>query len=160
MGLLGYNMTGTLFHSCSISNWGNDTGIKICNIYKTLFAFTVLASASSIANIFIDIRVRREQVRQGAYEKMEGRLRHAPSSARAAQEQQDDMKFAGMHDVGDIALEPYRSQGRQPTFQDIRPRNGHQAYASQDYNTQQYGYSAPSEQTRYDPGSYGYGDRR
>ena len=91
---------------------------------------------------------------------MEGRLRHAPSSSRAAAAQQpDDMKFAGLQNVGDIALEPYRNQGREQVYQNIRPRNGHQAYASQDYNMQQYGYTAPSEQTRYDPGSFGYGDR-
>ena len=150
-------MTGTLFHSCSISNWGNDTGIRICNIYKTLFAFTVIAAASTIANVFIDIKVRREQVRQGSYEKMEARLHHAPPSRDS---NPDDLKFAGMHNVGDIAMEPYRNQGREPTYQDVRPRNGHQAYSSQDYSMQQFGYNAPSEQTRYDPGSYGYAERR
>src|SRR5947209_9609428 len=41
MGLLGWNMAGTLLHACSITNWGNDTGIMICNIYKALFAFVV-----------------------------------------------------------------------------------------------------------------------
>ena len=151
MGLLGWNMTGTLFHSCSISNWGNDTGIKICNIYKTVFAFTVISCASSIANIIIDVRVRREQVRQGAYEKMEERQRRDPSRADS---QPEDLKFAGMQDVGDIALEPYR-QGRDPGRHTVRSRTPHQ-----DYGMQQFGYTAPNEQTRYDAGSYNYTDRR
>lgn len=150
MGLLGWNMTGTLFHSCSISNWGNDTGIMICNVYKTLFAFVVISCASSIANIIVDVKVRREQVRQGAYEKMEARHQHAPSRADS---QPDDLKFAGMHNVGDIALEQYR-QGRDPGQHRVRSRTPHQ-----DYSVQQFGYTAPSEQTRYDPSSYGYADR-
>jgi hypothetical protein len=150
MGLLGWNVTGTLSHSCSISNWGNDTGIMICNIYKTLFAFVVIGCASSIANIIIDVRVRREQVRQGAYEKMEARLHRAPSRAAS---QPEDLKFAGMQDVGDIALEPYR-QGRDPGHHNVRSRTPHQ-----DYSMPQFGYTEPSEQTRYDPGSYGYADR-
>jgi hypothetical protein len=152
MGLLGWNMTGTLFHACSITNWGNDTGIMICNIYKTLFAFVVIGSASCIANIIIDVKVRREQVRQGAYEKMEARLHHAPSTADS---QPEDLKFAGVHDVGDIVLEPYRHQGHELEQHNVRSRTPHQ-----EYNIQQFGYTAPSEQTRYDPGSYGYGDRR
>jgi hypothetical protein len=151
MGLLGWNMTGTLFHACNISNWGNDTGTMICNIYKTLFAFVVIGSASTIANIIIDIRVRREQIRQGAYEKMEARLHHAPSGRDS---QREDLKFAGMNNVGDIAMEPYRNQGRESAYQDVQRRTPHQ-----DYSMQQFGYNAPSEQTRYDPGSYGYADR-
>jgi hypothetical protein len=121
----------------------------ICNIYKTLFAFVVIACASSIANIIIDVRVRREQVRQGAYEKMEARL-HAASRTDS---QPDDLKFAGMHNVGDIAMEPYRPV-REPEDQNVRIRTPHQ-----EYNMQQFGYNAPSEQTRYDPGNYGYADR-
>jgi hypothetical protein len=156
MGLLGWNMTGTLLHACSITNWGNDTGMMICNIYKTLFAFVVIGAASCIANLVIDVRVRREQVRQGAYEKMEARLNRAPSTANS---QPEDLKFAGMHDVGDIAMEPYRTQGREPAYTDVQRRNGHQAYDSQDYNIQQFDYNTPSEQTRYDPGRYGYSDR-
>jgi hypothetical protein len=156
IGLLGWNMTGTLLHACSITNWGNDTGMRICNIYKTLFAFVVIGSASCIANIVIDVRVRREQVRQGAYRKMEARLNRAPSTANS---QPEDLKFAGLHDVGDIAMEPYRTQGREPGYPDVQHRNRHQAYGSQDYTIQQFGYSAPSEQTRYDPGRYGYSDR-
>lgn len=151
MGLLGWNMSGTLFHSCSISNWGNDTGIMICNIYKTLFAFVVIGSASCIANIVVDVIVRREQVRRGAYEKMEAQQQHAHLRADS---QQEDLKFAGMNDVGDIAMGPFRREGREPAYQDVQRRTPHQ-----DYSMQQFGYNAPSEQTRYDPGSYSYGDR-
>lgn len=39
--LLTWYMSGTLRNLCDITHWNEDTGIMVCRIYKTLFAFTL-----------------------------------------------------------------------------------------------------------------------
>ena len=39
--LLTWNMSGTLAGQCNTENWGEETGIMICRIYKALFAFSL-----------------------------------------------------------------------------------------------------------------------
>jgi hypothetical protein len=42
-GLLAWAMSGgTLMHKCNIKNWGNDAGIMVCRLYKTLFTFALI----------------------------------------------------------------------------------------------------------------------
>lgn len=70
MGLMIWNMYGTLGHSCSINNWGNDDGVMICNQYKAMFAFVVIGWLCQIALIVLDVRARRHQSALGKYNKM------------------------------------------------------------------------------------------
>jgi len=149
VGLLGWNMYGTLGHTCDTINWGNKTGVMICETYKALFSFAVIGCVTAIASVVLDIRVRREQVRQGAYDQMTDPITKDVT-------QGGDLKFAGMNNIAtDIALEPYRSQGQEPGYQDVQRRS-----PRQDYNMEHFTYSAPSEQTRYDPGWHGYENQR
>lgn len=70
LALLGWNIYGTLAHSCTKVNWGNDDGIMICQEYKALFAFVVFGTISQIAMIVVDARARIAQTRSGRYAKM------------------------------------------------------------------------------------------
>ena len=70
LGLLGWNMAGTLGHICSSANWGSADGIMVCRSYKALFAFTVLATAATVGMVFLDIKVRRKQTSLGRYNQM------------------------------------------------------------------------------------------
>ena len=68
--LLTNDVYGTLGHSCTTSNWGNATGVMVCNIYKLFYSFVLFALLSQIALVIIDIRARIEQNRSGAYDRM------------------------------------------------------------------------------------------
>jgi len=70
--LLTYDIYGTLAHACSVANWGNSTGVTVCSVYKTFFSVTLFALLSQIALIVLDVRARREQTRQGVYDRMQG----------------------------------------------------------------------------------------
>ncbi|KAJ5634483.1 hypothetical protein N7528_002325 [Penicillium herquei] len=67
LGLMSYNVAHTILTSCSTQYWGNSTGERVCELYKAVFAFTVLATASYIASIALDGVVRRRQNRFGVY---------------------------------------------------------------------------------------------
>lgn len=70
VGLMGWNLYGTLAHSCTIENWGNDDGTKVCQEYKLMFSFVVFGAISQIAMIVVDVRARMAQTRSGRYSKM------------------------------------------------------------------------------------------
>jgi len=70
LGLLIWNMYGTLGHSCTAANWGNEDGIMICHQYKAFFAFVVIGWLCQIALIILDVRARRTQSALGRYNKM------------------------------------------------------------------------------------------
>jgi len=72
LALLGWNMSGTLTHVCNGENWGSSAGIMICRIYKALFSFTVFGWLAAVAQVTLDVIVRRRQVRSGKYNKMGG----------------------------------------------------------------------------------------
>ncbi|KAJ5525529.1 hypothetical protein N7494_012179 [Penicillium frequentans] len=67
LALLSYNMAHTILTSCTTEYWGNSTGENVCRMYKVLFTFTILATASNIALLALDGIVRRRQNRLGAY---------------------------------------------------------------------------------------------
>lgn len=69
-GLLAWGIYGTLSHSCTKVNWGNDDGIMICQEYKALFSFVVFGTLSQIALVVLDVRARITQTRSGTYAKM------------------------------------------------------------------------------------------
>lgn len=68
--LLTYDLYGTLGHSCSKSNWGNSTGVTVCNIYKLFYSFVLFAVLSQIALAVLDGRARAQQKRAGLYDRM------------------------------------------------------------------------------------------
>lgn len=70
MGLMIWNMYGTLGHTCSTANWGNEDGVSICNQYKALFTFVVIGWVCQIALLVLDFRARRSQSALGNYNKM------------------------------------------------------------------------------------------
>ena len=63
-------MSHTITTTCNATYWGTSTGINVCRIYKALYAFTVLGTATHLAGIVLDIIVRRRQTRLGAYDPM------------------------------------------------------------------------------------------
>lgn len=71
LGLLSWGIYGTLSHSCTKINWGNDDGIMICQEYKALFSFVVFGTISQVAMVVLDVRARIEQTRSGKYVKMD-----------------------------------------------------------------------------------------
>lgn len=70
MGLMIWNMYGTLGHTCTTANWGNNDGVSICQQYKALFSFVVIGWLCQIALIVLDVRARRSQSALGKYGKM------------------------------------------------------------------------------------------
>lgn len=71
LGLLTYGIYGTLSHSCTKINWGNNDGITICQQYKALYSFVIFGTMSQFALIVLDVRARIAQTRSGRYAKMQ-----------------------------------------------------------------------------------------
>lgn len=65
-------MKGTLYHSCSVENWGNDTGVLVCRLYKVLFTFTVTGFVSQFLSTGLDFFTRKAKNRRNAYNVMNG----------------------------------------------------------------------------------------
>lgn len=174
--LLTWNMSGTLTHICNVENWGNSTGIMICRIYKALFSFSTTGFVCAFAAVILDIRTWRKQTRQGSYAVMAGSKviddKHASVGVeplRGAGMGMDrgvtpdphdqHMQMEPMNRGGQRDGSPY-GHGYQESY-DGRPvgdyANGNVAWKSQgQIKVQEFGYAAPTEQTRYDgPGSYG-----
>lgn len=156
--LLGWNMAGTLGHVCNRSNWGTSDGIMICRLYKALFSFTVTGFVSALAAAWLDAKVRRNQVRRGVYNQMVD-----PRFSK-----KNDIKMGGLGGFVNhaapaydrsVGVEPYRNEGSEPLPEE-RPSESKLPWKSQQtMKAEDFGYAAPSEQTTYDGGSYGHGDR-
>lgn len=41
--ILTNSMKSTITSKCSVTNWGNGTGVMVCRLYKTLFSFEAIA---------------------------------------------------------------------------------------------------------------------
>ena len=155
--LLAYNMYGALGHSCSAANWGSRDGIMICQTYKALFAFTVIGWCTAIAGVILDFRVRSEQNSLGLYDSM------------------GDAKVAEWN----VKMDSFDATTQAPIVHGPRPTMNRSPYESYDHSEQyqtnytyrddrstrfggngdvnmnDFRYQPPSEQTMYDPGSYG-----
>lgn len=151
-------MSGTLGHVCNTVNWGSPDGIMICRIYKALFSFTVTGLITAVAAVWLDLRVRRTQTRSGVYNRM---------GADAARTR--DFKMGGLGGLVNhvaasmpssqtVSVEPYRNEGHEPVQQQERFYGQKMPWRAQG-GVEDLGYAAPSEQTSYDAGTYGYGDR-
>jgi hypothetical protein len=60
-------MSGTLKQSCTTENWGNDTGIMVCRIYKVLFTFTITSFSTQVLAVGLDYFTRRAKNRRNVY---------------------------------------------------------------------------------------------
>jgi hypothetical protein len=56
-GLLADAMSETIFDACVPALWGNQTGLKICRLYKLLFAASLLGMLATTAAFILDVVV-------------------------------------------------------------------------------------------------------
>lgn len=49
--------------SCSVDTWGTSTGVMVCNLYKTLFSFMVVATVFTFVHTIIDGVAKTDQRR-------------------------------------------------------------------------------------------------
>ena len=159
--LLAWNMTGALGHSCSAANWGSSDGIMICQTYKALFAFTVIGWLSTVAGIILDVRVRSQQNRLGAYDPMgDGK------DWEVKMDTFSDQPNSNTQHENPILHGPRPTLERSPyeSFENAEQYQNNDAYREErrgrfggngNVNMTDFRYQAPSEQTMYDSGSYG-----
>jgi hypothetical protein len=182
--LLTWNMSGTLTHVCNRSNWGNGDGVMICRIYKTLFSFTCVGTTSAILAVILDIKTRRKQVRLGNYAAMGNSRAGSRMSEKIPEIHVEPLRGesppAAVRENSPYGQTHSPSHGYHDSVSSNRGRDdGYEAYDSRaphvEYNgapvgqygnnkwgnqqpmrAEDFGYAAPSEQTRYDgPGAYG-----
>jgi hypothetical protein len=65
-GILARAMGKTTFETCDVYNWGNSDGIRVCHMYKMLFAFTVLSWAFHLGS-FSFASIMRSRQKKHAY---------------------------------------------------------------------------------------------
>ncbi|MCJ1229155.1 hypothetical protein MMC12_005820 [Toensbergia leucococca] len=141
--LLAWNLSGTLSHRCTTANWSNEAGIMVCRLYKALTAFAITGLTTTLCAVLLDLRTYRLTTHRGKYNPMMD-IKHpfpisSPSNPHDPyQPPRDIPEFS--HEI----TKPYKVQ--------------------QTIEVQQFGYSAPSEQTTYDGagsvhlhGAYGNG---
>ena len=58
-GLLSWNMSKTLSHTCITLDWGSDAGTMVCRIYKALYAFVVIGLVAQAYIVVHDLLARR-----------------------------------------------------------------------------------------------------
>jgi len=117
LGLLSYGMRDTLTISCTTTNWGNSTGVSVCELYKVMFSFLVISFTLQLATIVIDVSARRQQYSRGAYNAM-----HDPT----------DIKLQNRESVNSRTEDPYNP------FSVVQPTDQH-TYSSttaSDYQSQ------------------------
>lgn len=150
IGLLGWNIYGTLGHVCDTTSWGSSRGIMICQVYKALFAFTVIALCASVASVILDLRVRSSQTRLGKYDQM--------GDGKDVDLKMDTFGSSTGLGAGDRrgSEVPY---GVEQYHAESHPYQDGVARERGNVTMQDFGYQAPTEQTTYDSGSYAHGAR-
>lgn len=160
-----WNLGWTLGHRCLIDNWKTEAGITVCRLYKSCTAFTVTGlyvaseyisllprpsvthsmreanmtffprSLTTLLALLLDVTTYRKSTQLGKYNRMQGLdlKRSVPSIISAPVPQYDQLGSPrDANNTGDLGdQKPYRVQ--------------------ESIGVQHFGYSAPSEQTRYDP---------
>lgn len=173
LALLSYSLAHTVFTACTTTYWANKTGIAVCRSYKALFAFTLTATVSQVAALWLDLVVRRRQTRLGAYDPM-------GSTPGMLGEDSTDVKLAdrgsesGSNATAEYDTVPPPMLGAQQQQQQPYTRTleqGHAGEAAQFYETasarsrrgtprvryssyEQEGYRYPGGPTGYDPAMY------
>lgn len=171
LALLSYSLAHTVFTACNTTYWANKTGIAVCRSYKALFAFTLTATVSQVAALWLDLVVRRRQTRLGAYDPMgstPGMLGEGPMDVKLA----DRGSVSVSNTTADYESVPppmLGAQQQQPYTRTLE--YGHAGEAAQYYEAaparsrrgpptvryssyEQEGYVYPGGQTGYDPAMY------
>ncbi|KAL4785229.1 hypothetical protein BJX76DRAFT_324984, partial [Aspergillus varians] len=68
--LLAWALSHTILTSCNTTYWGTSTGISVCQMFKALFTFTIIGTATLIASLILDVIAYRRQTRLGEYDPM------------------------------------------------------------------------------------------
>jgi len=146
--LLMWNLSVTLTHQCSIANWSTDAGVMVCMIYKTIAAFATTGMVSTLLATLYDIRTHRLAFGRGTYNPMaEPKILSASPY--------ESTRSVSYHDGPAATTTSYSDMDIDTREQPLQsPEWAHEAKGT--YKTQrpievnQFGYSAPSEQTAYD----------
>ncbi|KEF52510.1 uncharacterized protein A1O9_11352 [Exophiala aquamarina CBS 119918] len=126
--LLSWNMSGTLSHSCSASNWASNDGMMVCRIYKAFYSFVIFTLLAQIAQIVLDARSRSAQTQLGRYGNIESNKDLKLDDLSKAKQQQ--YQSAGGHsaqpshassDDVPYSVHDYRDQPTRPTYQAYQP---------------------------------------
>lgn len=149
LGLLTWGIYGTLSHSCTKVNWGNDDGIMVCQQYKALFSFVVFGTISQIAVIVLDVRARIAQNKRGRYAKMEDVKLEPFDSTHNINSSVHDVPYTAQNNEPTYRDEPgWRPGQRTNDYGDIAGRDGQAQFRMGQFDQQ---YEAP-HQTGYDRG--------
>ena len=146
LGLLGWNMSGTLGHVCNKDNWGSWMGIMVCRLYKALFSFTVIGWVSLVALVILDFRARSKQKKQGLYNQM-----GAPVGGKGTR-----LGALGLGGFSrNVETKGVQDQAAEPLRVPEGGYDGHTYDNGSHVKVDQFGgYQPPADQTRYDSGGY------
>ncbi|KAL9000674.1 MAG: hypothetical protein Q9169_000710 [Polycauliona sp. 2 TL-2023] len=128
------NVGWTIGHRCAISTWITEAGIMVCRLFKACTAFTVTGLLASLLALSLDIQTYRNSIQLGRYNAMhEPDVKHSiPIISRPAPQYESFTSQPAGFASGDLGdPRPYRVQ--------------------ESIEVKHFGYSAPTEQTRYDP---------
>ncbi|SLM36993.1 hypothetical protein LPUS_06713 [Lasallia pustulata] len=140
--LLLWNISGTLSHRCNIANWHNEAGIMVCRIYKALTAFAFTGMITTLLLLLLDIRTHRALTHAGTYNPMHDRDMKASSS------------FALAGARASSSSDPFSHRDEDLEHDIATPYKVRHTIAAE-----QFGYSAPTEQTTYGGGGGDLGER-
>ncbi|KAI4097884.1 MAG: hypothetical protein LQ348_000995 [Seirophora lacunosa] len=133
LSFLTWNLGWTLGHRCLIANWKTEAGITVCRLYKSCTAFTVTGLLTTLLALLLDVTTYRTSTQLGKYNRMQGL---------------DVKRSAPIISAPILQDEPLGS----PRARDTDDLGEQKPYRVQDsIQVQHFGYSAPPEQTRYDP---------
>lgn len=184
--LLAWNMSGTLTHVCSAANWGNNDGVMICRMYKALFSFTVVGLFAAFLAVILDVKTRRKQTRMGNYAAMGSpRGSRLGEKGEVSGMQVGVEPLRGESPAPERSRSPappgythgYTDSLSGPRGQREAGYEGYDSRAGVEYNgnpvgqyaqgprwgsqtqmrAEDFGYGAPSEQTRYDGYAHDHG---
>jgi len=122
-GLLTWAMSGLLLHKCNASNWGNDAGIMVCRLYKTLFTFALLGLISTFSALVLDIIVRKRENARGRY--IRANDSKAPAGLRLSQQPENDGLESSRAFVGEQAETGYTPPSDQQRYSDTEYHHSH-----------------------------------
>ncbi|KAK2761760.1 hypothetical protein FQN54_001588 [Arachnomyces sp. PD_36] len=156
--LLSVSMKGTLYHSCSVENWGNDTGMMVCRIYKALFTFTVTGFVSQVLSVGLDFFTRKAKNRRAAYNVMndEGKDRESVAeSFTSASTNSNDPKVDALNAFGTSRPAP-QPENPPSTYQETIAEGYYPAATAHAWTTDTPVYQDPpvQEYTAYRPDRY------
>ncbi|CAO1597223.1 hypothetical protein XANCAGTX0491_001043 [Xanthoria calcicola] len=128
------NVGWTIGHRCTITTWLTNAGIVVCRLFKACTAFTVTGLLASLLALFLDVQTHRNSTQRGRYNVM-----HEP----------DVKNSTPVISRPTPQYEPFSSQRAGYESGDLGDQRPYQVQES--IEIRQFGYSAPPEQTRYDP---------